>query len=176
MEITAQTAHGFQLSEFRDHCRIPSSWSENDPSLQRSLDGAVSLWEVSTNWYLRATTIEIAILPGMSVPFGPSPTLTSVARNQYGVLVSTVTTEWYIKRRWGARAFGQTATGTWSPAYEYIATMQVPGSVTPAVKAGVFDLGHHLFQDRRGVIEGVTPADVPLSLRTILTNHQLGGL
>ena len=59
MDITAQTAHGFQLSEFRDHCRIP--WTTDDPAIQRSLDGGVSMWETSTNWYLRATTITLPI-------------------------------------------------------------------------------------------------------------------
>mgnify|MGYP003632205473 FL=1 len=174
MDITAQTAHGFQLSEFRDHCRIP--WTTDDPAIQRSLDGGVSMWETSTNWYLRATTITLPITPEMTVPFGPAPTITSVVKNQYGALVSTVTDQWFINRRWGARAFGQTATGTFSSAYEYIATMQVAGSVTPAVKSAVFDLGYHLWRDREGSIVGAMVAEIPLSLRTIIANHQLGGL
>jgi len=174
MDITAQTAHAFQLSEFRDHCRIP--WTDDNPALQRSLDGAVSLWESATNWYLRATTIELPIAPGMSVPFGPAPTITTVVRNQYGVLVDTVTDQWFLRRRWGARAFELAKSGAWSTGYEYIATMQVAGSVTPAVKAGVYDLGNHIFTDREGTVTGTIISEVPLSLRTIIANHQLGGL
>ena len=174
MDITAQTAHGFQLSEFRDHCRIP--WTTDDPAIQRSLDGGVSMWETSTNWYLRATTITMPITPGLTVPIGPDPTITSVAKNQYGALVATVTAEWYVNRRYGARAFEQSATGTWSPAFEYIATMQIAGSVTPAAKAAVFQLGYNLWQDRRGSVVGAMVAEIPHSLRTIISNHQLGGL
>ena len=58
MKITSQSAHNFQLSAFRDHCRIP--WTDDNSALQRSLDAGVSMWEKATNWYLRATTVEIA--------------------------------------------------------------------------------------------------------------------
>ena len=134
------------------------------------------MWETSTNWYLRATTITLPITPGLTVPIGPEPTITSVAKNQYGALVSTVTAEWYVNRRNGVRSFDLSSTGTWSPGFEYIATMQVAGSVTPAIKAAVFDLGTTLWRDRQGSVVGTIVAEMPHSLRTIISNHQLGGL
>lgn len=174
MEITSQTAHSFQLSEFRDHCRVP--WTDDDPALQRSLDGAVSLWERFTNWFLRATVVEIAITPGMIVPFGPSPALSTVTEYRWGVSEGLVSTEWYLKNVWGSRSFRLTDTGTWSPDYEYIASVTVAGEVSPAAKVAVFDLGNHLFTDREGTVTGVAISEVPLSLRTLIQNHQLGGL
>ena len=175
MDITAQTAHGFQLSEFRDHCRIP--WTTDDPAIQRSLDGGVSMWETSTNWYLRATTITLPITPEMTVPFGPAPTITSVAKNQYGALVSTVTDRVVHQSTLGRSSVWADSDGYMvSSAYEYIATMQVAGSVTPAVKSAVFDLGYHLWRDREGSVVGAMVSEIPLSLRTIISNHQLGGL
>ena len=173
MKITSQSAHNFQLAAFRDHCRIP--WSNDNSALQRSLDAGVTLWETITNWYTRATTVEIAILPGMQVPFGPDPTISSVTKYRDGVSEGAVTTDWYLANVWGATEFRLTASGSWSTQCEYRASMSVTGDVTPLVKCGVFDLGNHLFSDREGV-SNFAMTDVPISLRTIIQNHQLGGL
>ena len=173
MEITSQTAHSFQLSAFRDHCRIP--WTDDNSALQRSLDAGVSMWEKVTNWYTRATTIEIAILPGMQVPFGPAAAISSVTKYKDGVSQGAVTSDWYLANVWGSREWRLTASGSWDTRCEYRASMTVAGSVTPDVKVGVFDLGNHLYRDR----EGVSPLSlnsVPLSLRTLIQNHQLGGM
>jgi len=173
MKITSQSAHNFQLAAFRDHCRIP--WSDDNSALQRSLDAGVTLWETITNWYTRATTVEIAILPGMQVPFGPSPTISSVTKYRDGVSQGAVTTDWYLANVWGATEFRLTASGSWDARCEYRASMAVTGDVSPLVKCGVFDLGNHLFSDREGV-SNFSMTDVPISLRTIIQNHQLGGL
>ena len=173
MQITSQSAHNFQLSAFRDHCRIP--WSDDNSALQRSLDAGVSMWEKATNWYLRATTVEIAILPGMQVPFGPSPTISSVTKYRDGVSEGAVTTDWYLANVWGATEFRLTASGTWDTRCEYRASMSVTGDVPADVKVAVFDLGNHLFTDREGV-STMTYNEVPLSLRTLIQNYQLGGL
>lgn len=173
MEITAQTAHSFQLSEFRDHCRIP--WTDDDPALQRSLDAGVTLWERSTNWFLRNTTVSIAVKPGMAVPFGPAPVLASMTKYEDGISLGAVSTEWFLANVWGGREFSLTSTGSWSPAYEYLASVTVAGDVRPDVKVAVFDLGNHMFTDREGV-SPVTMHNIPLSLRTLIANYQLGGL
>ena len=173
MKITSQSAHNFQLSAFRDHCRIP--WTDDNSALQRSLDAGVSMWEKATNRYLRATAIEIAILPGMQVPFGPSPTISSVTKYRDGVSEGAVTTDWYLANVWGATEFRLTASGTWDTRCEYRAAVAVTGDVSPLVKCAVFDLGNHLFSDREGV-SNFAMTDVPISLRTIIQNHQLGGL
>ena len=174
MKITSQSAHNFQLAAFRDHCRIP--WSDDNSALQRSLDAGVTLWETITNWYTRATTVEIAItVPGMQIPFGPAPTISSVTKYRDGVSEGAVTIDWYLANGWGAAAFRLTASGSWDAQCEYRASMSVTGDVTPLVKCAVFDLGNHLFSDREGV-SNFAMTDVPISLRTIIQNHQLGGL
>lgn len=173
MEITSQTAHSFQLSAFRDHCRIP--WTDDNAALQRSLDAGVSMWEKATNWYTRATTIEIAILPGMQIPFGPAAAISSVTKFTDGVSQGAVTTDWYLANVWGSTEWRLTASGSWDIRSEYRASMTVAGSVPPDVKVAVFDLGNHLFTDREGV-SPLTLNDVPLSLRTLIQNYQLGGL
>jgi hypothetical protein len=40
----------------------------------------------------------------------------------------------------------------------------------------VFDLGNHMFTDREGTVTGTIISEVPLSLRTLIANYQLGGL
>jgi len=174
MKITSQSAHNFQLAAFRDHCRIP--WSDDNSALQRSLDAGVTLWETMTNWFTRATTVEIAItVPGMQIPFGPDSTISSVTKYKDGVSQGAVTSDWYLSNGWGAAAFRLTASGSWDAHCEYRASVSVVGDVTPLVKCGVFDLGNHLFSDREGV-SNFAMTDVPISLRTIIQNHQLGGL
>ena len=174
MKITSQSAHNFQLAAFRDHCRIP--WSDDNSALQRSLDAGVTLWETITNWYTRATTVEIAItVPGMQIPFGPAATISSVTKYKDGVSQGAVTTDWYLANGWGAAAFRLTASGSWDAHCEYRASMAVVGDVTPLVKCGVFDLGNHLYRDREGV-SNFTMTSVPVSLQTIIQNHQLGGM
>ena len=175
MKITSQSAHNFQLAAFRDHCRIP--WSDDNSALQRSLDAGVTLWETMTNWYTRSTTVEIAItVPGMQIPFGPDSTISSVTKFKDGVSQGAVTSDWYLSNGWGAAAFRLTASGSWDAHCEYRASVSVVGDVTPLVKCGVFDLGNHLFTDREGSVTGTIVSEIPLSLRTIIQNHQLGGL
>jgi len=175
MKITSQSAHNFQLAAFRDHCRIP--WSDDNSALQRSLDAGVTLWETMTNWFTRATTVEIAItVPGMQIPFGPDSTISSVTKYKDGVSQGAVTSDWYLSNGWGAAAFRLTASGSWDAHCEYRASVSVVGDVTPLVKCGVFDLGNHLFTDREGSVTGTIVSEIPLSLRTIIQNHQLGGL
>jgi len=175
MKITSQSAHNFQLAAFRDHCRIP--WSDDNSALQRSLDAGVTLWETMTNWFTRATTVEIPItVPGMQIPFGPDSTISSVTKYKDGVSQGAVTSDWYLSNGWGAAAFRLTASGSWDAHCEYRASVSVVGDVTPLVKCGVFDLGNHLFTDREGSVTGTIVSEIPLSLRTIIQNHQLGGL
>ena len=147
----------------------------HDGSYKRSLDAGVSMWEKATNWYTRATTIEIAILPGMQIPFGPAAAISSVTKFTDGVSQGAVTTDWYLANVWGSTEWRLTASGSWDIRSEYRASMTVAGSVPPDVKVAVFDLGNHLFTDREGV-SPLTLNDVPLSLRTLIQNYQLGGL
>ena len=111
----------------------------------------------------------------MAVPFGPAPVLASMTKYQDGVSLGTVNTEWFLANVWGGREFCLTSTGSWSSAYEYLASVTVAGDVRPDVKVAVFDLGNHMFTDREGV-SPVTMHNIPLSLRTLIANYQLGGL
>jgi hypothetical protein len=54
--------------------------------------------------------------------------------------------------------------------------MSVTGDVPADVKVAVFDLGNHLFTDREGSVTGTIVSEIPLSLRTLIQNYQLGGL
>ena len=174
LEIVTQTAHAYQLSEFRDHCRIP--WTDDDPAIQRSLDAAVLSWERMTNHYVRATTIDCTLKPGDIVPFGPAPTLTSVTQVDLDTdAETTVTTDWAIRRGWGASVMSLRSDGDWIPAeYEYRFRLATAGSSDAMIKAAVFGIGEHFFKNRGLVETGTIVVDIPYTVRAIVSNYQKG--
>jgi hypothetical protein len=112
----------------------------------------------------------------MQVPFGPAAAISSVTKFKDGVSQGAVTSDWYLANVWGSRELRLTASGSWDTRCEYRASMTVAGSVPPDVKVAVFDLGNHLFTDREGSVTGTIVSEIPLSLRTLIQNYQLGGL
>ena len=174
LEIVTQTAHAYQLSEFRDHCRIP--WTDDDPAIQRSLDAAVLSWERMTNHYVRATTIDCTLKPGDIIPFGPAPTLTSVTQVDLDTdAETTVTADWAIRRGWGASVMSLRSDGDWIPAeYEYRFRLATAGSSDAMIKAAVFGIGEHFFKNRGLVETGTIVVDIPYTVRAIVSNYQKG--
>ena len=173
LEIVTQTAHAYQLSEFRDHCRIP--WTDDDPAIQRSLDAAVLSWERMTNHYVRATTIDCTLKPGDIIPFGPAPTLTSVTQVDLDTdAETTVTADWAIRRGWGASVMTLRSDGDWIPGeYEYVFRLATAGSSDAMIKAAIFGIGEHFFQ-HRGVVDAGGYVEIPYTVRAIVSNYQKG--
>lgn len=173
MQITSQTAHTLQLAEFRDHCRIP--WTEDDPALQRSLDAAVLLWESATNWFVRQTVVSFDAYANMVIPGGPDPTIVDVFTVVDGANDQDVTASWFISNKYGVYRLNAKRSGSpaYSPHEEYIARIEYPGSLPASVKLGIYDWAHVLFRDRVGV-EFASAVKMPLSLQSIITQHQRG--
>lgn len=174
MQIIAQSAASVQLAEFRDHCRIP--WTDDDPALQRSLDGAIQLWESATNYYVRQTDVRFDGYPGLCIPGRIDATLQQVYKMLDGAVVEDVTTDWYLRQGYGVAYVDIKSTGTWSAGHDYRVDVRYAGGISNAVKLAIFDIGNHLFRDRQGVVTGTIVSELPLSLRTIIANFQRGGL
>jgi len=176
MQIISQADHTFQLSEFRDHCRIP--WTDDDPALQRSLDGAVNLWETATGWWLRQTRIRFDAYAGMIIPGGPVPTLVEVYEQIDSVDETDVTASWYLRSRYGSYELTtkRAANNRYNPSKQYRADVQFAGSLTNAVKLGVFDWGNLLFREREGFITGTTSSKMPMTLQSIVQSYQRAGI
>lgn len=172
-DIVTQSAHAYQLSEFRDHCRIP--WTDDDPALTRSLDAAVLAWERMTSHFTRATTIDMCLAPGQLIPFGPDPTLVSVtARDLEDDTTETVTSDWDIRRGWGASTVHLRPGSKWYPSTdEYTFRISTTGSSDAVMKSAIFGIGEHLFQ-HRGVVESAGFQDIPYTVRAIVSNYQKG--
>ncbi len=173
LEIVSQSDHAYQLSEFRDHCRIP--WTDDDPAIQRSLDAAVLSWERMTNHYIRATTIDCNLRPGEMIPFGPDPTLVSVTQTDLDTdAETTVTSQWAVRRQWGSAVMTLRSDGDWFPAeYAYTFRLSTTGSTDAMIKAAIFGIGEHFFQ-HRGVVDPGTVTQIPYTVRAILSNYQKG--
>lgn len=172
-DIVTQTAHGLQLSEFRDHCRIP--WTDDDTSLQRSLDGAVLAWERMTSHFIRSTTIDIALSPGQIVPFGPELTLDSVtARDLDDDTTEDVSADWDLRRGWGATVVALRPGSSWSPTVnEYTFRITAAGATDSIIKSAIYGIGEHLFQ-HRGVVDATGFQNLPYTVRAIVGNYQKG--
>ncbi len=177
LQITSQSAHGFQLSEFRDHVGI--GYTDDDPALQRSLDTAVTYWEHATHHYTRDTTFTldwystVQLVPASGGTLTMS-SVTSLAPD--GTTSATVTSSWFLNRSLGQHFVQLTDTGTFKQNYRYTGTFSLTAdSIVPDVKAAIYGLGHHLFT-YRSVAEEVAVHTVPFSVRAIIGLYQKGSL
>lgn len=174
MQIVSQSAHTLQLSEFRDHCRIP--WTDDDAALTRSLNAAVRLWETATNWYIRTTRARFDAYANMCVPGGPSPTIVEVYEQTDGVDSTDVSSSWFLRQQYGVYKLQLDANPThaYSPHKQYRLDVQYAGTVTDDVKLGIYDWANVLFRDREGYIVGTTAAKMPMTLQQIVSSYQRG--
>ena len=175
LQITTQSAHAFQLSEFRAHVGI--GYTDDDPALQRALDTAVTYWEHVTQFYTRNTTFTLDWYQMVaSVPVGGGiVALSSVSRlAPDGTTTATVTSDWFLTRTLGEYVVRVTDTGDFRQNYRYTGTFAVAAAaVTPDVKAAVFALGNHFFMNR-STVEEVALYTVPFSVRAIVGMYQKG--
>lgn len=173
--ISSQTAHALQLSEFRDHVGI--GYTDDDPALQRSLDGAVAFWEKATRHYIRNTTVTIdwyATSAMLSIG-GGTVALSSVSRLALdGSTATTVTSDWYVTRSLGGYSVQLVSGGDFRTNERYTGTFTVTAdTIDPTVKAAIYGIGHHLFTNR-GVGDEVAIQTVPYAVRAIIGMFQRG--
>jgi len=177
LQITSQSAHAFQLAEFRDHVGI--GYTDDDPALQRSLDTAVTFWEHTTQFYTRDTTFTLDWYSMVStVPVGGGTlALSSVVRlDPDGSTTETVTSDWFLTRTLGEQVVRLTDAGDFRNGHRYTGTFTVTAAdVTADVKAAVFALGNHFFMNR-STVEEVSMYTVPFSVRAIIGMYQKGML
>lgn len=173
MQIISQSDHTLQLSEFRDHCRIP--WTDDDPALQRSLDAAVILWESATNWYIRQTRVRFDAYANMCIPGGSDVSLTEVYTVVDGADDTDVSSSWYLRKQYGTYKLmvKSSPAVAYSPQTMYRADVTYAGALPMSVKLGIYDWGHVLFRDRTGV-EHTQAHKMPLSLQSIVMQYQQG--
>jgi len=175
LQITSQSAHAFQLSEFRDHVGI--GYTDDDPALQRSLDTAVAYWEHATQYYVRDTTFTLDwYTPVSSVPVGGGTlALSAVSRlDTDGTTTATVTSDWFLTRTLGEYVVRLTDAGDFRNGNRYTGTFTVTAAaVDPTIKAAIYSLGHHFFTNRQAV-EEVQMYTVPFAVRAIITMYQKG--
>lgn len=176
--ITTQSAHGFQLSEFRDHVGI--DYTDDDPALQRSLDSAVVMWEKMTRWFTRDTTFTLDWYDSYAPVYagGGSLSLSSVARLEPdGTTTATVTSDWYLTRSLGEHMVRLRSTGTFLANNRYTGTFSVDVTdVEDTVRAAVYAIGNHLFMNRDVVLTGTILTQIPYAVRAIVGLYQRGTL
>lgn len=173
--LTSQTAHGFQLSEFRDHVGI--GYTDDDPALQRSLDAAVVHWEKATRHYVRDTSFTFdwwQTLTYLDVG-GGSITLSAVSRlSNDGTTSTTVTDDWFLTRLHGGYAVQLVMGANFRNDERYTGTFSITAdAVDPNVKAAIYALGHHFFTYRQAG-EEVAVQTVPFAVRAIIGMYSRG--
>jgi uncharacterized phiE125 gp8 family phage protein len=169
LQITTQSAHGLQLSEFRDHVGI--GYTDDDPALQRALDAAVVFWERSTNHYIRDTTATVDWWSTTEpVPLGGGTVaLSSVVRlDPDGSTTTTVTSDWYLTRTMGSFSVQLVQGGNFRNEERYTGTFTVTAdAIDPTAKSAIYAIANHLFT-YRSVGEEVAVQTVPFSVRAIV--------
>ena len=175
LQITSQSAHGFQLSEFRDHVGI--GYTDDDPALQRSLDTAVTYWEHATHHYTRNTTFTLDWYTTVQVVPASGGTLTMSSVTDLapdGTTSATVTSSWFLNRSLGQHFVQLTDIGTFKQNYRYTGTFSVAAApVDSTVKAAIYGLGNHFFT-YRSAGEEVSVYNVPFTVRAIIQMHSRG--
>jgi uncharacterized phiE125 gp8 family phage protein len=175
LQITSQSAHAFQLSEFRDHVGI--GYTDDDPALQRSLDAAITYWEHATGNYTRDTTFTLDWYTASSVVAVSGGTLVMSAVSRLapdGATSATVTSDWFLTRDLGQYVVRLTDAGDYRNGYRYTGTFTVTAAaIEPTAKAAIYGLGNHLFT-YRSVGEEVMVHQVPFTVRAIIQMYSRG--
>ncbi len=181
VEFTSQDAHNFQLSEFLDHIRL--DLGVDDPGAQRSLDGAVIMFENWTGRLLRRTTVVQSSdnhTPPFRAMYGPivnaTTTVNKIDRSVDPAVTSDVTekffvakdTHTYLQKLPGARISYLRCGWTW----QYDA-----GSATyPAdIRLAVFGIGALVYENRE-LANGMPLDKVPVAYRSIIESYRMGDL
>ena len=176
--VTSQSAHPFQLSEFRDHVGV--GYTDDDPALQRSLDAAVILWEKSTRWFTRTTAFTLDwYTPAATVHAGGGTlAMSAVSRlDPDGSTTETVTSDWFLTRGLGEDCVNLTSSGTFKNGHRYTGTFSITvSSVEDTVRAAVYGLGTHMFMNRDVQITGTIATTIPYAVRAIIGLYQRGSL
>ena len=176
--LTSQSAHPFQLSEFRDHVGI--GYTDDDPALQRSLDTAVVFWEQSTRWFTRTTGFTLDwYTPSATVHAGGGVlAMSAVDRlDPDGSTIESVTADWYLTRGLGEERVQLTDSGTFRNGHRYTGTFSVTvSSVDDTVRAAVYGMASHMFTNRDVVAANMSLTTIPYAVRAIVGLYQRGSL
>lgn len=176
--VTSQSAHPFQLAEFRDHVGI--GYDDDDPALQRSLDAAVLFWETSTRSFTRTTSLTLDwYCPSEMIYLGGGTlAMSAVSRlDGDGTTTEDVSSQWYLNRTVGNYEATLTRSGVFRAGNRYTGTFTVTVSdIDPTVRAAVYGIANHLFMNRDVQITGTILATIPYAVRAIITMYQRGSI
>jgi hypothetical protein len=181
VEFTSQDAHNFQLSEFLDHIRL--ALGVDDPGAQRSLDGAVIMFENWTGRLLRRTTVVQSSdnhTPPFRAMYGPvlnaTTTVNKIDRSVTPAVTTDVTDSFFVAKDTHTylqklpRASVSYLRCGWTWQYD------AGDTAYPAdIRLAVFGVGALVYENRE-LANGMPLDKVPVAYRSIIESYRMGDL